>query len=136
GAHAKFGIPVADLERLVREAESAGARVVGLQAHVGSGIFDITTWQRTARQLAGLSQRFEAVRVIDIGGGLGVPERSEQPGLDLAKLDTLLAAVRAEHPRLEFWLEPGRYLAAPAGVLLARVTQLKSKGGVRYIGVA
>jgi len=136
GAHAKFGIPVADLERLVREAESAGARVVGLQAHVGSGIFDITTWQRTARQLAGLAQRFEAVRVVDIGGGLGVPERSDQPGLDLAKLDTLLAAVRAEHPRLEVWLEPGRYLAAPAGVLLARVTQLKSKGGVRYVGVA
>jgi bifunctional diaminopimelate decarboxylase / aspartate kinase len=44
--------------------------------------------------------------------------------------------VRAEHPRLEFWLEPGRYLAAPAGALLARVTQLKSKGEVRYVGVA
>ncbi|HET9106048.1 MAG TPA: bifunctional aspartate kinase/diaminopimelate decarboxylase [Steroidobacteraceae bacterium] len=136
GAHAKFGVPVADLERLVRDAHEAGALIVGLQAHVGSGIFDVTTWQRTARQLVGLAQRLDAVRVIDIGGGLGVPERSDQPGLDIAALDTLLAAVRAEHPRLEFWLEPGRYLAAPAGVLLARVTQLKSKGGVRYVGVA
>ena len=108
----------------------------GLQAHVGSGIFDVTTWQRTARQLADLAQRLEGVRAIDVGGGIGVPERSDQPGVDLAKLDTLLAAVRAEHPRLEFWLEPGRYLAAPAGVLLARVTQLKSKGEVRYVGVA
>ncbi|MDE2450825.1 MAG: bifunctional aspartate kinase/diaminopimelate decarboxylase [Gammaproteobacteria bacterium] len=136
GAHAKFGVPVADLERLAGEARKVGARVVGLQAHVGSGIFDVTTWQRTARQLAGLAQRFGTVRAIDVGGGLGVPERSDQPGLDLAKLDTLLAAVRAEHPGLEFWLEPGRYVAAPAGVLLARVTQLKAKGDVRYIGVA
>ncbi len=136
GAHAKFGVPVADLERLAQEARKVGARVVGLQAHVGSGIFDVTTWQRTARQLAGLTQRFESVRAIDIGGGLGVPEHSEQPGLDLGKLDTLLAAVHAEHPQLEFWLEPGRYLAASAGVLLARVTQLKSKGDVRYVGVA
>jgi diaminopimelate decarboxylase/aspartate kinase len=136
GAHAKFGVPVADLERLALAVEKAGARVVGLQAHVGSGIFDVTTWQRTARQLCGLAQRFEAVRAVDIGGGLGVPERSDQPGLDLAKLDTLLAAVRAEQPGLEFWLEPGRYLVAPAGVLLARVTQLKSKGDVRYVGVA
>ncbi|MGH8297753.1 MAG: bifunctional aspartate kinase/diaminopimelate decarboxylase [Steroidobacteraceae bacterium] len=136
GAHAKFGVPVADLDRLVQEARKAGARVVGLQAHVGSGIFDVTTWQRTARQLAGLAQRLGAVRAIDLGGGLGVPERSDQPGLDLMKLDTLLAAVRAEHPQTEFWLEPGRYLVAPAGVLLARVTQLKSKGDVRYVGVA
>ena len=136
GAHAKFGVPVADLERLAQAARAAGARVVGLQAHVGSGIFDVTTWQRTARQLAGLAQRFDAVRAIDIGGGLGVPERSDQPGLDLAKLDTLLAALRAEHPQLEFWLEPGRYLVAAAGVLLARVTQLKSKGDVRYVGIA
>ena len=45
-------------------------------------------------------------------------------------------AVRAEHPQLEVWLEPGRYLVATAGVLLARVTQLKSKGGVRFVGVA
>ncbi|HEV2269511.1 MAG TPA: bifunctional aspartate kinase/diaminopimelate decarboxylase [Steroidobacteraceae bacterium] len=136
GAHAKFGVPVADLEQVALEARKVDARIVGLQAHVGSGIFDVTTWQRTARQLVGLAQRFDAVRVIDVGGGLGVPERTDQPGLDLAKLDTLLAAVRAEHPRLEFWLEPGRYLAAPAGVLLARVTQLKSKEDVRYIGVA
>ncbi|MGH8200455.1 MAG: bifunctional aspartate kinase/diaminopimelate decarboxylase, partial [Steroidobacteraceae bacterium] len=136
GAHAKFGVPVADIERLVRAARKVGASVVGLQAHVGSGIFDVTTWQRTARQLAELAQRFDAVGAIDVGGGFGVPEHSDQPGVDLVKLDTLLAAVRAEHPRLEFWLEPGRYLAAPAGVLLARVTQLKSKGDVRYVGVA
>ena len=84
--------------------------------------------------LAQAARGFEQVRVIDVGGGLGVPERADQPGVDLAKLDTLLIAVRAEHPQLEVWLEPGRYLVAAAGVLLARVTQLKSKGGVRFVG--
>jgi diaminopimelate decarboxylase/aspartate kinase len=136
GAHAKFGVPAADLERLRRDAGRCGARIVGLQAHVGSGIFDVSTWERTARQLADLAGRFEAVRVIDLGGGFGVPERSDQPGIDLARLETLLAAVRAEHSGLELWLEPGRYIAAAAGVLLARVTQLKEKGEVRYVGVA
>ena len=136
GAHAKFGVPVADLERFAREARRHGARIVGLQAHVGSGILDVTTWERTARQLADLARHFGEVRAIDIGGGLGVPERSDQRGLDLEKLDTLLQAVRAEHPELEIWMEPGRYLAAPAGVLLARVTQVKAKGAVRYVGCA
>ena len=61
---------------------------------------------------------------------------SDQVSVDLAKLDTLLTAVRAERPNLEFWIEPGRYLVATAAVLLARVTQLKSKGEVRYVGVS
>ena len=136
GAHAKFGVPIADLDHFAREAQRHGARIVGLQAHVGSGIFDVTTWERTARQLADLAQHFGEVRAIDIGGGLGVPERSDQLGLDLEKLDTLLRAVSAEHPQLEIWMEPGRYLSALAGVLLARVTQVKTKGQVRYVGCA
>jgi len=135
GAHSKFGVPVAELKQFSRYSQELGVRIVGLQAHVGSGIFDVTNWEHTARQLADIAQHFTDVKVIDVGGGLGVPERSDQPGVDLQKLDTLLTAVRAEYPRLEFWMEPGRYLVAAGGVLLARVTQLKSKGEVRYVGV-
>ena len=136
GAHSKFGVPVGELRQLSRHAQEINARIIGLQAHVGSGIFDVTNWEHTARQLADVAQHFPDVKVIDVGGGLGVPERTDQPGVDLHKLDTLLAAVRAEHPHLEFWMEPGRYLVAAGGVLLARVTQLKSKGELRYVGVA
>ncbi|HEY6484283.1 MAG TPA: bifunctional aspartate kinase/diaminopimelate decarboxylase [Steroidobacteraceae bacterium] len=136
GAHSKFGIPIPELRPLARQALELDVRIVGLQAHVGSGIFDVTSWERTARELAAIAQHFSDVTVIDVGGGLGVPERGEQPGVDLGKLDTLLAAVQAEHPRLEVWMEPGRYLVAGGGVLLARVTQLKSKGELRYLGVA
>jgi bifunctional diaminopimelate decarboxylase / aspartate kinase len=136
GAHSKFGVPVGELKDFGRHAQRAGARIIGLQAHVGSGVFDVSSWEHTARQLTAVAPHFPDVRVVDVGGGLGVPERVEQPGVDLQKLDTLLAAVRAEHPHLEFWMEPGRYLVAQAGVLLARVTQLKSKGELRYVGVA
>jgi bifunctional diaminopimelate decarboxylase / aspartate kinase len=136
GSRSKFGVPLAELREFAQAARAAGVHVMGLQAHIGSGIFDVTSWEHTARLLAGAAAGFEGLRIIDVGGGLGVPERSDQPALDLARLDTLLAAVRAEHPQLEVWLEPGRYLVASAGVLLARVTQLKAKGGVRFVGVA
>jgi bifunctional diaminopimelate decarboxylase / aspartate kinase len=136
GTRSKFGVPISDLKEFARQAREARVRVTGLQAHVGSGIFDVTSWEHTGRLLGGAAQAFEELRVIDVGGGLGVPERADQPGVNLAQLDTLLMAVRAEHPHLEVWLEPGRYLVAAAGVLLARVTQLKSKGSVRFVGVA
>jgi diaminopimelate decarboxylase/aspartate kinase len=136
GTRSKFGVPLSELRVIAALAQAAGARITGLQAHVGSGIFDVTSWEHTARVLLRAAQGFEALTVIDVGGGLGVPEHPDQPGVDLGKLDTLLSAVRAERPELEIWIEPGRYLVAAAGVLLARVTQLKSKGGVRFVGVA
>lgn len=136
GSRSKFGVPIAELGECARAAREAGARVVGLEAHVGSGIFDVTSWEHTARLLVQAAGDFPDLEVIDVGGGLGVPERPDQPGVDLAKLDALLLAVHAGHPQLEIWLEPGRYLVAAAGVLLARVTQLKAKGGVRFVGVS
>jgi len=136
GSRSKFGIPIAELPELARGAAKTGVQIVGLEAHVGSGVFDVTSWEHTARLLAGAAAGFAGVRVIDVGGGLGVPERSDQPAVDLAALDTLLTAVHAEYPQLELWLEPGRYLAASCGVLLARVTQLKAKGGLRFAGIA
>jgi diaminopimelate decarboxylase/aspartate kinase len=136
GTRSKFGVQLSELRMLAGLAQAAGARISGLQAHVGSGVFDVTSWEHTARVLAQAARSFEGVRVIDVGGGLGVPERPDQAAVDLGRLDTLLQAVRAEHPNLEVWLEPGRYFVAAAGVLLARVTQLKTKGDVRFVGVA
>jgi diaminopimelate decarboxylase/aspartate kinase len=136
GEHSKFGVPVTDLEQLAESIAAAGARVVGLHCHSGSGILDVSNWEQTADLLAQLARRFPDVTVVDVGGGLGVPERSDQAEFDLAQLDAALGRVRAAHPQLAFWLEPGRYLVARAGVLLARVTQLKSKGESTYVGVA
>jgi diaminopimelate decarboxylase/aspartate kinase len=138
GTHSKFGVPVAELPSLAGKALSAGARIVGLHAHNGSGVFDVRNWEQTAELLASLTEKLTDVRYVDVGGGFGVPEGAEQPGLDLARLDAALQGVLAKSGRekLELWIEPGRYFVSAAGVLLARVTQLKSKGDVRYVGVA
>lgn len=136
GTHSKFGVPLTEIDGFAKLARAVGARIVGLHAHNGSGVFDVRNWEQTATLLAGLRDRFPDVRVLDVGGGLGVPERVDQPGVDLAKLDTVLAAVKAANDGIELWMEPGRYYVAGAGVLLARVTQLKVKNGVRYVGIA
>ncbi len=136
GSHSKFGIPIFELEEARTLARDCGARIVGLHTHTGSGILAAGNWQEVARQLVRLADDFADVRYLDLGGGLGVPEKAGQPPLDLAVLDASLAEVRTARPELEIWLEPGRYLVAEAGALLARVTQLKGKGQVRYVGVS
>ncbi|MBL8226118.1 MAG: bifunctional aspartate kinase/diaminopimelate decarboxylase [Chromatiales bacterium] len=136
GSHSKFGIPLFELEEARQLVAKAGAKVVGLHAHVGSGILASETWQRVGADLVAIAQDFPDVRVLDLGGGLGVPEKAGQPGLDLAAVDASLAEIRAARPGTEIWLEPGRFLVAEAGVLLATVTQTKGKGQVRYVGIS
>jgi diaminopimelate decarboxylase/aspartate kinase len=136
GAHAKFGVPVGQIEELGALAERHGVTVVGLHAHSGSGIFDADNWAEVATRLLDLAQRFPQLHTIDVGGGLGVPDGHDQLALDLAQLDTALLAVRQNRPGIAVWIEPGRYLVAAAGALLARVTQTKSKDDVRYVGIA
>jgi diaminopimelate decarboxylase/aspartate kinase len=136
GVHAKFGIPLFELNELQRLVAATDARVVGLHAHTGSGVFDVRNWQEVGQLFGDLAQRFPHVRVMDLGGGLGVPEKPGQVPVDLAALQSVLDDLRARWPNLGIWLEPGRYLVAQAGVLLAQVTQLKGKGAVQYVGVA
>lgn len=135
GAHSKFGIPRDELPELAEFARRHGIRVVGLHAHAGSGIFDPETWARNARFLAAQAALFPEVDTLDLGGGLGVVEHPTQQPLDLGAVARHLAAFREEHSRFRLWMEPGRYLVAHAGVLLTRVTQLKEKGGHRYVGI-
>jgi diaminopimelate decarboxylase/aspartate kinase len=134
--HSKFGVPLYEMDELEKLVAASGARIVGLHAHTGSGVFTVDNWQSVGDTLTTLTQRFPHVRTIDLGGGLGVPERLGQQGVVLAEFGAALAALKAAHPQLTFWIEPGRYLVAEAGVLLAQVTQLKGKGEVQYVGVA
>ncbi|MBW7929738.1 MAG: bifunctional aspartate kinase/diaminopimelate decarboxylase [Gammaproteobacteria bacterium] len=136
GLHSKFGIPLFELAEARELIERAGARVVGLHAHTGSGILSPDNWQQVARILGAAASDFPHLRFLDLGGGLGVPERRDGRRLDLAALGASLQEVRKAWPAYELWLEPGRYLIAEAGVLLTTVTQTKGKGDMHYVGVS
>ena len=136
GVHTKFGIPLSEADELLALTQAARVRVTGLHAHTGSGIFDVANWIETGALLAGLAKRFPEVAVVDLGGGMGVPDQLGSSEIDLAVLDRGVAGLAKEFPHIEFWMEPGRFLVARAGVLVALVTQLKGKGDVHYVGVA
>ena len=136
GSGSKFGVSLDEIDELVRLVSAAGAKVTGIHAHSGSGILDPENWQGVANALLAAAERFPDVRVLDLGGGIGVPDKRGDAEFDIAALDKLLSAFRRSHPKYELWLEPGRYLVAVAGVLLTHVTQTKGKADHRYVGVS
>ncbi len=135
GQFSKFGVPLDDLAHAKELADRAGARIVGLHAHLGSGILQPDHWANVARLLGEVRTGFPDLERINVGGGLGVPETVDDGALDLPAADAALAPFAEAHPDLEIWMEPGRFLVAEAGVLLARVTQVKEKADVRFVGV-
>jgi len=136
GAQTKFGQPLDEVDRFAEAAGRHAARVVGLHAHLGSGILEPSIWLETGRALAGLRGYFPELRWIDLGGGLGVPERPGQEPIDLAALQAGLAPLAELLGGIALRLEPGRYLVSEAGVLLCPVTQVRRKGEVLFVGVA
>jgi diaminopimelate decarboxylase/aspartate kinase len=135
GDASKFGLALDQIDSFRALARERGARITGLHAHLGSGILDAGHWRSVYGQLASLAEGFSRIETLDIGGGLGVPSRPDEAALDLAVLAEGLAEVKRAYPQFALWMEPGRYLVADAGVLLARVTQTKRKGSVHYVGI-
>ncbi len=135
GTHSKFGIPPADVEPIAAWCKTHQIKVVGLHAHAGSGILDHTNWPRIADYLGSCLSLFPDVHIVNLGGGLGIRENPSDLGLDLLALDTALGTFKKAHRDIQLWMEPGRFLVAHSGVLLAKVTQTKWKGKQGYIGI-
>jgi diaminopimelate decarboxylase/aspartate kinase len=92
GIHSKFGIPRFEIDDLIRLLKDANADVIGIHAHSGSGILDPDNWRSVAAELVKVAGRFPNVEVIDLGGGLGVPEKTGDAQFDLKALDETLGA--------------------------------------------
>jgi diaminopimelate decarboxylase/aspartate kinase len=123
------------LEKARDLASKIKLKIIGLHAHFGSGILTPELWQQTAVMLTALTEYFPDVRIINLGGGLGIVEKPGQQALDLSALDEALLAIKTGTKDLLFWMEPGRYFVAESGVILAKVTQSKSKGKVHFVGI-
>ena len=135
GNESKFGITQDQLDDVCALVKEHNIQVIGLHAHSGSGILSLDLWQQTALMLAKETARFPNVRIINMGGGLGVVDKPGQQALRMSAFNDSLMPIKARYPNLELWLEPGRFFVAECGVLLAKVTQSKEKGKVHFIGI-
>jgi diaminopimelate decarboxylase/aspartate kinase len=135
GPKSKFGVSHDELDRIKTLAKKHGATIIGLHAHVGSGILAPETWAEAASYLAAVAATIDTVETIDVGGGFGIVERPGQIALDMTSVAELLQNFKDQYPKYKLWLEPGRYLVGEAGVILAKVNQLKKKSGKTFVGL-
>jgi diaminopimelate decarboxylase len=133
----KFGIDIEDAGEAYRLAgELAGIEPVGLAVHIGSqaggglGPFR-EAFERLAGLVIELRQTGLAVRRVDLGGGLGIRYRNENPP-EMAAYAALVRGVFGPLD-LDIAFEPGRVLCGPAGLLIARVVYVKEGPSRRFV---
>ncbi len=132
----KFGIAYNDAGALYSHAASLrGIRPVGLATHIGSQITTLAPFRAAFARLAGLITALRGqglpVATMDCGGGLGIAYRNEPVPTPTG----LAAAIKGAFHNLDVRLaiEPGRWLAGPAGVLLTSVVLVKQTPGIRFV---
>ncbi|MGH8539356.1 MAG: diaminopimelate decarboxylase [Stenotrophobium sp.] len=124
----KFGVDIATAERLyAAAARMPGIEVIGIASHIGSQLLDVQPFLDALDRVLALVDRLKAagivLRHIDVGGGLGVRYRDEQPIHPSVWAKALLP--KLEGRGLKIMTEPGRAIAGNAGILLMRVEALK-----------
>ena len=137
GAAGKFGMPLPDLkEAAVRAAASPNLELLGVHAFGASNLLDANRLADHIAELVAVGKEVAAaagvpLRLVDVGGGLGIPYVDGEPPLDLALLGTRLEELRRGWDgdpalrEMEVLLEPGRFLLGPAGAFVARVVDVK-----------
>lgn len=139
GPDSKFGIDITQIDEAKRIAAEHDVRIIGLHQHIGSHILEPETFMLAIRTLLQTARQFEGLEFLDFGGGFGVAYKPEDAPLDLTTLGAMIAkeveAFTQEYGHIQIRFEPGRFIIAESGVLLATVTDIKETPHHTFVGV-
>ncbi len=132
----KFGLPLEQAAELVRSyANSPHVHVRGLHLHIGSPVYDPQAYTlsigRALDLMDRLAQEGFALDTLDIGGGYGAHYQGQEAPAAADYAAAIVPLLRGRHLRVI--LEPGRSIAANAGVLVTRVLHTKETGSRRFV---
>ena len=140
GEKTKFGISEDLFEELKESNKRYNLSSIGLHQHLGSLFLNekIDNYINGVEKMLKLAHNFPDLKIIDLGGGFGIPYKPEEKELNFdllnSKLVPLLKEFLSTYGEAEFIFEPGRIVVAEAGVLLGTTTAIKKNMGTTYIG--
>lgn len=141
GKKTKFGVNPEDIAEVKKLLEIYNLTLIGINQHIGSLFMDPAPYIESLDSILAIARQFDDLEFVDLGGGFGIPYHKQdgQERLDIQglgqKLDEVLHAFAASYgKKLQFQIEPGRYIVAECGAVLGPVTARKENGGTQYIG--
>ena len=132
----KFGIPIEEAIEYYRLASSLkNIKVIGIHKHIGSQITKVSPFVDALKRILLLIDKLSVqgvdIQYLDVGGGLGISYRDEEPPVpkDLAR--NLIPLLKGR--RLTLIIEPGRSIAGNAGILVTKILYLKDSEEKEFI---
>lgn len=131
----KFGIELTDIGQLLKDIRHLkSVNLIGIAAHIGSQITELEPFILAIDYLLGIYEELKDegidIQYINIGGGLGITYRDENPPAINEYADAIQKKLAA-HPA-ELILEPGRAIVGNAGILLTRIEYIKNTTGRNF----
>ena len=139
GHHTKFGVQREFIDDVKKILNKYNLKLVGINQHIGSLFLDYNSYIEGVKNILEIASSFKGLKLIDLGGGFGVPYNHEER-LDLKKLsielDKVLSAFldNYDNKYVVFYIEPGRYVVCEAGILIGSVTSVKENYNTNYLG--
>lgn len=137
-AKSKFGISIVNaIDAYSVASEADHIEIVGIQVHLGSQITTIAPFVETLKKIIKLMGVLKNIGVnlkyIDLGGGLGVTYKDERPPGPEDLAEELIPLIKKTGCKIIF--EPGRYIAATAGILVSKVLFIKETTAKKFVVV-
>jgi len=133
---AKFGFDIVSVLEFAETARNVSSvRIVGLHMHLGSPIYDVRPYRdgaaRGVELIRAMRQQGHDIKYLNMGGGFGIDYRGKEALPVRAFAEVIVPAASEAGCRLV--LEPGRFIAGNAGILLSRVIYVKESGGRKIV---
>ncbi|AJI45076.1 PLP-dependent decarboxylase [Francisella tularensis subsp. novicida] len=137
GCVTPFGLSINDWRDFFNSAPniSNNMSIIGMHCFQWGNILCLNKlsqiWEITTKALLDLSEAINvSLKVIDLGGGIGVPYNAGQKSISINDLIFCFNKLKKEFPYIEYWLELGRYAVAESGVYVTKIVDRKSVNNI------
>lgn len=136
----RIGMSLSDVEEAVAFATSQRASVDGVHVYVGTNFLNHAEMLPVLTALYDVAKGLPAVKYVNVGGGVGVSYSKNDDAFDLCSFGAAVCSLheeleRVQQRRVRLIFEPGRSVAARAGVFVTTVSDVKTLHGTRYVCV-